>query len=152
MRLSFLFQHNLLCRVKTASANSTFLQPTGEEHTDLTRGGKLLRRPKNMQEIINFPACFSTSLSSFIFSQFLLDFSVFWFMADYCFDWEDIQTSVWGPLWTQICAYVENCSCSTEGSGCLCHGRFARSLIVSNSFCWLKILPSRNRDPLKSQT
>lgn len=32
------------------------------------------------------------------------------------------------------------------------HGRFAGSLIVSNSFCWLKFLPSRNRDPLKSQT
>lgn len=61
MRLSFLFQHNLLCRVKTASANSTFLLPTGEEHTDLT---------KNMREIINFPACFSTSLSPFIFLYF----------------------------------------------------------------------------------
>lgn len=135
MRPSFLFQHNFLCRVKIASANSTFFVPTGEEHTDPTRGRKLLRGPKNMQGIINFQACFSTSLSPFIFSQFLFDFSVFWFMAGCCFGWEDIQTSVWGPLWTQICAYVENCSRSTGESGCLCQPSLIMADLSAPSLC-----------------
>lgn len=126
MRLSFLFQHNLLCRVKTASANSTFLLPTGEEHTDLTRGGKNC--------CVDLKIC--EKLLIFQHASLHLYLHLFFCILVYgCFDWEDIQTSVWGPLWTQICAYVENCSCYTGESGCLCQPSLIMADLPAPSLC-----------------
>lgn len=150
MRLSFLFQHNLLCRVKTASANSTFLLPTGEEHTDLTRGERNC--------CVDLKIC--EKLLIFQHASLHLYLHLFFCILVYG----------WLLLW--LGGHSDfSLGASLDTDMCLCrellmlhwriwlslpakphHGRFAGSLIVSNSFCWLKILPSRNRDPLKSQT
>lgn len=116
-----------------------------------------------MQEIIHFPFFslfflhnnFSSPIS-FWFSCFVFG-RVFWLVADYCFGCNQTFRLQFGaPLDTEMCLCRELLTLHwriwLSFPAKPHHGRFVRSLIVSNSFCWLRTCPGRIRDPLKSQT
>lgn len=68
-----LFFFNIICSVESKQPQQIqhfYCQQEKSTLIWLGGGEKLLRGPKNMREIINFPACFSTSLSPFIFLYF----------------------------------------------------------------------------------